>query len=102
MLTHEQTRELINEIGKLIIHAEQGSIDYSVLEHARKLVFHAQIELDRLPTEDEVKDDLKEIAHYFVGWPELREVAQKLEDDHNEAVYERTHYEGDGNFADNH
>lgn len=34
-----QQSELINEIEQLIMHAEEDSLDYSVLEHARKLVF---------------------------------------------------------------
>lgn len=32
-------KELIHEIEQLILHAEEDSLDYSVLEHARKLVF---------------------------------------------------------------
>lgn len=30
---------LVHEIEQLILHAEEGSLTYSVLEHARKLVF---------------------------------------------------------------
>jgi len=33
------TNKLINEVEQLILHAEEGSLDYSVLEHARKLIF---------------------------------------------------------------
>lgn len=32
-------KQLINEIEQLILHAEEDSLTYSVLEHARKLVF---------------------------------------------------------------
>lgn len=32
-------KELLHEVEQLILHAEEGSLDYSVLEHARKLVF---------------------------------------------------------------
>lgn len=32
-------KELLNEVEQLILHAEEDSLDYSVLEHARKLVF---------------------------------------------------------------
>lgn len=32
-------KELINEIEQLVLHAEEDSLTYSVLEHARKLVF---------------------------------------------------------------
>jgi len=35
----ELNKPLINEIEQLILHAEEDSLDYSVLEHARKLVF---------------------------------------------------------------
>jgi len=34
-----QKAELVSEIEKLIMHAEQNTLGYSVLEHARKLVF---------------------------------------------------------------
>lgn len=39
MRTESINTELINEIEQLILHAEEGSLTYSVLEHARKLVF---------------------------------------------------------------
>lgn len=32
-------KELVHEIEQLILHAEEDSLTYSVLEHARKLVF---------------------------------------------------------------
>lgn len=32
-------KELIHEIEQLVLHAEEDSLTYSVLEHARKLVF---------------------------------------------------------------
>jgi len=35
----EFNKPLINEIEQLILHTEEDSLDYSVLEHARKLVF---------------------------------------------------------------
>jgi len=37
-MTHLE-KELINEIEQLILHAEEDSLDYSILEHARKLIF---------------------------------------------------------------
>lgn len=49
--------------------------------------------------------DLKEIAHYYGGWNELKEVINRLEETANEEAAERwseNKYEGDGNFADNH
>lgn len=36
----EQNKALLNEVEQLIMHAEDGTLDYSVLEHARKMVFH--------------------------------------------------------------
>lgn len=35
----EIEKELIHEVEQLILHAEEDSLTYSVLEHARKLVF---------------------------------------------------------------
>jgi len=32
-------KELLNEVEQLILHAEEDTLTYSVLEHARKLVF---------------------------------------------------------------
>lgn len=37
-MTHTE-KELVHEVEQLIIHAEEDSLTYSVLEHARKLVF---------------------------------------------------------------
>lgn len=37
----------------------------------------------------ECETDLKEIAHYYGGWNKLREVIDMLEDNENEAAYER-------------
>lgn len=33
--------------------------------------------------------DLKELAHYYGGWDELRKVIARLEDNDNEAAWER-------------
>lgn len=56
-------------------------------------------------TED-CEKDLKEIAHWFGGWGELRKVIDRLEDNENEAAYERYTSGGpdawSGGFADNH
>lgn len=56
--------------------------------------------------EQEIERDLKEIAHYYGGWHELKEVIDRLEDNDNEAAFER-HTKGEhdafeGGFADNH
>lgn len=50
--------------------------------------------------------DLREMALYYGGWDELRKVIDRLEDNDNEAAYER-HTSGgsdawSGGFADNH
>lgn len=34
-------KDLIHELEQMILHAEEDTLDYSVLEHARKLVFKA-------------------------------------------------------------
>lgn len=50
--------------------------------------------------------DLKELAHYYGSWDALREVIKRLEDNENEAAYERyTSGSSDawsGGFAENH
>lgn len=90
MISHEQTRELINEINELIEHAENGTLDYSALESARKLVFHVETENAKPVTEEEIQEDLKEISHYYGGWAELKKVVNQLEDNENEAAFERS------------
>lgn len=35
--------ELIEEIETLIHHSEKDTIDYSILEHARKVVFNSKL-----------------------------------------------------------
>lgn len=35
----EIEKELVHEIEQLILHAEEDTLNYAVLEHARKLVF---------------------------------------------------------------
>lgn len=40
--------------------------------------------------EKECRDDLKEIAHFYGGWDELKKVIAELEDADNEAAYERS------------
>jgi hypothetical protein len=50
MTIEEQNKELINEVEQLIMHAEDGTLDYSVLEHARKLVFHLSLQNEEKET----------------------------------------------------
>lgn len=60
--------------------------------------------------EKECENDLKEIAHFYGGWSELRKIIDRLEEIDNEAKYERwsvNRYCGDpdaweGGIADNH
>ena len=35
----EVEMKLVHEVEQLILHAEEDTLDYSVLEHARKLIF---------------------------------------------------------------
>lgn len=55
---------------------------------------------------EECRADLKEIAHWFGGFDELRKVIDELEEEANEAAYYRaTSGPADawsGGFADNH
>lgn len=90
MISHEQTRELINEIKTLIAHAENHSLGYTALEHARKLVFNVETENAKPATEDEIQSDLKDIKDWFGGWDELKKVVNQLEDNENEAAWERS------------
>lgn len=39
--------------------------------------------------EKECREDLKEIAHFYGGWDELRKIIDQLEDNDNEAAWER-------------
>jgi hypothetical protein len=47
----------------------------------------------QIDPEEKIHNDLKEIAHYYggrpEGWKKLREVIDMLEDNENEAVFER-------------
>jgi hypothetical protein len=55
---------------------------------------------------NEIEAELKEAKLWFGSWDELRKVIDRLEDNENEAAYER-HTSGgydawSGGFADNH
>lgn len=49
--------------------------------------------------EKECESDLKEIAHFYGGWDELRKVIDRLQENANEAAYER--YTSDLSAPDN-
>lgn len=53
-------------------------------------------------TKDQIEEqnhaDLKELAHYYGGWKELRKVIDRLEDNENEAAFER-YYSDAENFT---
>lgn len=54
---------------------------------------------------NDIYDDLREMAFFFGGWDELRNIITILEQEDQEAAFERSQerkYEGDGNFAANH
>lgn len=89
MISHEQTRELVSMIKQMITLAESNVLYYSDLEQARKLVFRVETENMKPITEDEIKADIKENAHFFGGWDEFRKVVAQLEDNDNEAAWER-------------
>lgn len=50
--------------------------------------YHAR-EREIMTVEDSCEADLKEIAHFYGGWDKLKKVIQNLEDNDNEAAYER-------------
>jgi hypothetical protein len=65
--------------------------------------FKADLELEIQDSVNRV--DLREIANFYGGWDELRAVIKELEDNDNEAAWERSQNEPDaweGGFADNH
>jgi hypothetical protein len=43
--------------------------------------------------------DLREIAHFYGGWDELRAVIKELEDNDNEAAWERFYGNSDNTSA---
>ena len=61
-------------------------------------------------SEKECETDLKEIAHFYGGWDELKKVIDRLQDNANEAAFDRWAVERycgspdawDGGIADNH
>jgi hypothetical protein len=89
MISHEQTRELVLMINQMITLAESNSLYYSDLETARKLIFRVETENAKPVTEEEIKDDIKENAHFFGGWDEFKKVVAQLEENDNEAAWER-------------
>lgn len=52
-------KKLIHEIEQLILHAEEDSLDYSVLEHARKLVFRVTHPKEYAETNQNVLSDMR-------------------------------------------
>ena len=59
------------------------------------------MEYDVKKIRKECEEDLKEIAHFYGGWDELRKIVDQLEEADGEAAYERR-FEGDGIYAANH
>jgi hypothetical protein len=56
----EIEKELIHEIEQLILHAEEDSLDYSVLEHARKLVFRISHPKEYAEANENVLPDMRQ------------------------------------------
>lgn len=57
--TKSVTAELINEVEQLILHAEEDTLDYSVLEHARKLIFRLTHPKEYAEANQNVLSDLR-------------------------------------------
>ena len=63
-----------------------------------------QQEHDSKQIEKECEEDLKEIASFYGGWDELRAVIKRLEENQNEAAFDRymenrLNAESSGEFA---
>jgi hypothetical protein len=56
-----------------------------------------QQQIDKL--DDQNREDLREIAHFYGGWDELRAVIKELEDNDNEAAFERFYGNSDNTSA---
>lgn len=66
-------------------------------------VSYDDIILDEEKQTNSIYDDLREIKHFFGGWDELREIIKVLEQEDNEAAYERRNGDAwEGGIADNH
>ena len=48
-------------------------------------------ELSKEEQEKQIREELKEIAHWLGGWAELRKVIDELENNANEAAYDRAY-----------
>jgi len=69
----EQNKALINEIEQLIMHAEDDTLYYSVLEHARKMIYHFNLQnKEVIEDESKTKIPLKLEAE---GWS-IKEIFQ--------------------------
>jgi hypothetical protein len=49
--------------------------------------------------DDQNRADLREIAHFYGGWDELRAVIKELEDNDNEAAFERFYGNSDNHVS---
>jgi hypothetical protein len=49
--------------------------------------------------DDQNREDLREIANFYGGWDELRAVIKELEDNDNEAAYERFYGNSDNHVS---
>jgi hypothetical protein len=49
--------------------------------------------------DDQNREDLREIAQFYGGWDELRAVIKELEDNDNEAAFERFYGNSDNHVS---
>jgi hypothetical protein len=49
--------------------------------------------------DDQNREDLREIANFYGGWDELRAVIKELEDNENEAAFERFYGNSDNHVS---
>jgi hypothetical protein len=86
------------------IHSLEQMLADLTIENQKLREDYSKMSKDQI--EEINKEQLKEMAHWYGSWAELRKVIDTLEDNANEAAYERrTSGEPDawsGGFADNH
>jgi hypothetical protein len=58
-----------------------------------------KLELEQEIQESQNRADLREIAHFYGGWDELRGVIKELEDNDNEAAHERFYGNSDNHVS---
>jgi hypothetical protein len=82
----------VNRLDIEIIQLDVKGVEqsFSFQEGFMAVVFYKEIVPD-MSQEGQNRFDLKEMAHYYGGWSELRKVIDELEQNDNEAAYDRAY-----------